>query len=106
MPYLETIEMTESEGENKEMNESSDDKGEVPGDAGKKIIEKKRMKKNVNVDDASAGEKEGADDFVPGGNDAGNDAAGGVGNDDGVGTVNVPSGGEKLGSREGKNPRK
>ena len=101
MLYLETIEMNESEGENKEMNES-DDEGEVPGNAGKKIIEKKENEKNVNIDDASAGEKEGADDFVPGDNDAGNDAAGGVGNDDGVGTINVPSGGEKLSSGEGK----
>ena len=44
MPYLETIEMTESEGENKEMNKS-DDEGEVPGNAGKKIIEKKENEK-------------------------------------------------------------
>jgi len=44
MPYLETIEMNESEGENKEMNESDED-GEVPGNAGKKIIGKKKMKK-------------------------------------------------------------
>jgi len=74
MPYLENIEMNESdEGENKEMNES-DDKGEVPSgsktasfDAGKKKIEKKENEKNVNVNDASsggaAGEKEAADDF-------------------------------------------
>jgi len=46
MPYLETIDMTESEEENKEMNES-DDEGEVPGDAGKKIIEKKENDKKM-----------------------------------------------------------
>ena len=53
MPYLENIEMNESDkGENKEMNES-DDKGEVPGrsktasfDAGKKKIEKNENEKN------------------------------------------------------------
>jgi len=44
MPYLETIDMTQSEEENKEMNDS-DDEGEVPGDAGNKIIKKKKMKK-------------------------------------------------------------
>ncbi len=52
MPYLENIEMNESdEGENKEMNES-DDEGEVPGrsktapfNARKKKIGKKKMKK-------------------------------------------------------------
>ena len=40
MPYLETIDMTESEEENKEVNES-DDEAEVSGDAGSTIIEKK-----------------------------------------------------------------
>ena len=38
------------------------------------------------------------------GNDASNDAFGGVGNDDVVGTINVPSGGEKICSGEGKKP--
>jgi len=104
MPYLETIDMTESEEENKEVNES-DDEAEVSGDAGSTIIEKKENeKKNVNADNASAGEKEGVDDFVPGGNDSGNEASGVVGNDDGVGTINVPSGGEKIRSGEGKKP--
>ena len=87
----------------------SDYEGEVPGkrktasfDARKKKIEKKENEKIVNVDDESTGEKEGADDFVPCGNDAG-----GVGNDAGVGTVNVPAqGDEKQGSGEGKKPRK
>ena len=70
-------------------------------------LKKKKMKKIVNVDDASssgaAGEKEVADDFSPGGNDAG-----GVNNDAGVGTINVPAliggwgGDEKQGSGQVK----
>jgi len=69
-------------------------------------LKKKKMKKIVNADDASsggaAGEMEGADDFVPGGNDAIE-----VGNDARVGTVNVPAqGDEKQGSGKSKKPWK